>query len=397
MTYTADQFYRPIQRNSLRNSRTLRIDLSDMSTEAALLRVLMLDTALPGHQSPVALAGRDIDWNKFIQLADEHGALGLIANSIADLHEKGLVPDPVASEIGAKAIGIAAMSMRITAVIERIQAIAVSLDVPLMVLKGAVVGRILYDSPNARFSGDIDLLCKEEDYTRLHDAMTEAGFEAEDERRLPGKCSSLETAFEQHFKTSEDGIPIELHVDGIKLGVKPSNSDSIWERAIPVKVGNSTVLSLSYRDLALMLPIHLHRHGFTRLSWFKDIDLLITKHGDEIDWDLVIADAEAEGATSSLWLTLSLLEEMLGTDLPDGLVDRLKPSIFTRMGWQLIWPRKQVLALEAVTRRRVVQFSVTESWRGTIPSLLLMGRRREKLAILLHRVPWPMRRRAKAS
>lgn len=362
-----------------------------------MLRALVSGPEHSDSETVRSFLNGPFDWDRFVALAEENGASGLIASHISDLNSQGLIPGPVAAHFATRAIGIAAMSMRTTAVVEQIYKIAAPLGIPLIVMKGAAVSHLLYENPSTRFSGDIDLLCKEEDYTRLHDALTSAGFVAEDERQLPGKCSSLETAFEQHFRTPGDGIPIELHVDSIKLGVKPNNADSVWERAIPVNIGKTTALSLSYRDLALMLPVHLHRHGFTRLAWFKDIELLIKNHGHEIDWDLVVSDAEAEGATSSLWLTLGLLRDMLGTDLPEGLVQKLRPSPLTRLGWRLIWPRKRVLALEASTKRRVVQFSVGESWRGTIPSLVLMGRRREKLAILFHRRPWRWRRRAKAS
>lgn len=356
-----------------------------ISNEARVLTLLVREGAAPDSEIKQSIQD-DFSWNRFIKLADDHGVAGLIAPSVAELKGKGLVPPEVSAQVQTVSMGIAAASLRIEVELHRLLDLASSLDIPLIILKGAAVGNMLYDRPNARQAGDIDLLCKEADYTRLHDAMVDAGYTTDDERHLPSACSSLETAFEQHFRPADQSILIELHVDSIKLGVKPVHSDSIWDRAVPVEIGRSTAHSLSPRDLALMLPVHLHRHGFNRLAWFKDIDLLVRKYGDEIGWDQVKEDARAEGAGASLWLTFDLLREILDTPVPEGFVKSLKPSIFSRMLWSLIWPRKRVVGLEAVTRRRTVQFSITESWRGTLPSMVLMGRRREKLQILFSRI-----------
>jgi hypothetical protein len=49
----------------------------------------------------------------------------------------------------------------------------------------------------------------------------------------------------------------------------------------------------------LHLCVHLHTHGYGRLIWFKDLDLLIRQRGHEIDWPQVYALAHAEGAELS--------------------------------------------------------------------------------------------------
>jgi hypothetical protein len=93
-----------------------------------------------------------------------------------------------------------------------------------------------------------------------------------------------------------------------------------------------------------------------------------------------------EGADPSLWYTLRLTHLMLNTPLPDSVLDSLRPSPIVRRGLDLIWSESRVMNLESETKRRAVQFSVLESWRGMIPSLFLMGRRRAKVRILLRRI-----------
>lgn len=359
--------------------------------EPEILRLCVCEPSDDNWNELRKLVTGAVDWPALASLTRAHGVSALIAPRIESLYAAGAVSSDAVSALRPDSLTATAHAMHMQAKLEALLKTAAAANIPLIVLKGSAIASMLYPKPLLRLSTDIDVLCKEEDYARLYDLLVAGGYSALDDRVLPGACSDLETSFEQHFHAPGTSVLIEVHVDGIKLGVKPVNSVSVWERAVPVQIGSCETLSLSPRDLALMLPVHLHRHGFSRFQWFKDIDLLLRKYGDELDWDQVVEDARREGATSSLWLTFSFLQTMLGTPVPDGLLARLKPGIFTRTAWKMVWPEHDIRSMKGTTRRRLVQFSVSESWRGTIPSLVLMGRRREKLQILFRRLT---RRRA---
>jgi hypothetical protein len=260
---------------------------------------------------------------------------------------------------------------------------------PVIVMKGAAIGSLLYDKPEVRTSGDIDLLCKEEDFGTIHDCLESLGYVAGDDSMLPERHSHNETHFERHYLHMGKRVHVELHVDEMKLGIRPKHQASIWERTIVVNIDGSNALALCPEDQVLSLSVHLHRHGFNRLIWFKDLDLLIRKWHGRIDWDRVIQEAKIEGAESSLWYTFNFLQKLLDTPMPQDVMARLKPNLFIRWAFRMIWPELHVMNLASGTKRRAVQFSVMESWRGMLPSLLLMGRRREKIAVLLHRKLMP--------
>ncbi len=358
---------------------------SHSHAEAQILALLVRQDGISEPERFRALS-EDADWQTLVQMAQKNGVSGLISPRITELHSQGLVPDAAAKVIQANAMAVAAASLSMDSELKRLFSLASEHGISLILLKGAAVANLLYPRPHARQAGDIDLLCKEEEFNRFNDALVEAGYSVEGHREPPSKCSTLETAFEQKFRAPSSGILIELHVDSIKLGVRPTSMTSIWDRAIPVAVGDTTVHSLSPQDLAFMLSVHLHRHGFDRLAWFKDIDLLIRQYGDKIDWEAVVDEARREGATASLWITFVALEKMLGTTLPAGLLDSVRPSIIPRFLLRMVWPSKKIYALDSHTRRRAVQFSVGESWRGRLPSMILMGRRRDKLRIMGHRL-----------
>jgi hypothetical protein len=51
-----------------------------------------------------------------------------------------------------------------------------------------------------------------------------------------------------------------------------------------------------------------------------------------------------------------------------------------------VWPAQAIAALEGRMRRRAVQFHAAESWRGMLPSLIVMGRRRDRLGAIVESV-----------
>ena len=138
---------------------------------------------------------------------------------------------------------------------------------------------------------------------------------------------------------------------------------------------------LGREDQLVQLAVHAHKHGFSRLIWLKDIDLLVRSEGDRADWDLVTRAARREGVVGSLWYSLSLISGLLGTPLPVSAA-RIRPSAPLRRLFSILWPEARIAALEGKMRRRAVQLHVADSWRGVLPSLLLMGRRGERVVII---------------
>lgn len=338
-------------------------------------------------QDEVTRLAREVQcWSQVARLVADHGISALLLPILTGLSASGAVPGEAVREVRERALIDVSRTLRLRAALADILRVAQGSGVPIIVLKGAVLASLLYDRPEARSYSDVDLLCKESDFQAVQDVILSLGYHTDEHAPLQHRHTGHETYFERHF-LHPDGIShVELHVDSIKLGVKPVYGESVWARAIAVEADGNSTMALSMEDQVFMLSVHLHRHGFNRLIWFKDIDLLIRRFGQELDWGLVIDEAQAEGAKSSLWLTFRYLQQMLRTPIPDTVMRALQPSWFTRWAFAKIWHDSDVLNLRSLTKRRAVQFSMAESWRGTIPSLLLMGRKKEKVAMLLRKI-----------
>jgi hypothetical protein len=132
---------------------------------------------------------------------------------------------------------------------------------------------------------------------------------------------------------------------------------------------------LSMEDQLVHLSTHAHKHGFNRLIWLKDLDLLVRQRGATLNWQLALAIAREEGVTASVWYALELTRALLGTPVPRHWLRQSRPMLPVRIAYRAIWPVARIARLDGHMRRRAVQFHVADSWRGMLPSLLLMGRR----------------------
>jgi hypothetical protein len=132
--------------------------------------------------------------------------------------------------------------------------------------------------------------------------------------------------------------------------------------------------------------VHVHKHGFDRLIWLKDLDLLLRAHRDRLDWNLVTRVAREEGVQASVWYTLRLAGALLGAPVPRRPLARLRPNPLVRALYGLVWPSSRIADLHGHMRRRAVQFHAAESWRGMLPTLVLMGRRRDRARAIVRSV-----------
>jgi hypothetical protein len=185
---------------------------------------------------------------------------------------------------------------------------------------------------------------------------------------------------------SENGHElIELHLDPLQLGMRLSPEGARWARAVPAE-GLPGVLRLSLPDQLVHLSVHAHKHGFNRLVWLKDLDLLIRRGCTELDWQAALEIARDEGVTASVWYALQLTRSLLGTPVAAEWLVQTRPSALLRAMYAWVWPIRRIARLDGHMRRRAIQFHVADSWRGMLPSLILMGRRRTRARAIVHAV-----------
>jgi hypothetical protein len=321
------------------------------------------------------------DWQAVAELAARHGVSGFVRQAVA---RDGVAVPPFVAE-GLRSATLAQLThvARLDAALAQILPALQGADVPAIVLKGPVLSRLVYPDRSLRPYSDIDLNVREPDELRVVETLLATGLVevphgAEVERLTHAHHVHGGGAFHRVFVGPAGGVMVELHLDPLQMGLKPTREAARWKRAYPV-AALPGALMLSLEDQIIQLSVHVHKHGFNRLIWLKDLDLLVRTYGDTLDWAAVRAGARAEGVASSVWYALWLAATVLATPVPSGPLRALAPSPPVRLLYRLVWPPAGVANLHGHMRRRAVQFLAADSWRGMLPNLVLMGRRGARL------------------
>jgi hypothetical protein len=112
--------------------------------------------------------------------------------------------------------------------------------------------------------------------------------------------------------------PLQIDVDGL------------WARAQPVTLAGVPVLALCPEDLLLILCIHLCRNDFRLgLKPLCDVAASLAYYEQGIDWEQVTSRAVEWCAGKCVYLTLHLVQGLLGVPVPEQVLGQLRPDDFS--------------------------------------------------------------------
>lgn len=320
-----------------------------------------------------------------VELAMNHRVAPWLAAVVAS--DAGIVDDPWFEPIRQAGRVQAFQSLQLFAELAQLLKWLDAQGIQAVVLKGPVIAETYYPDAALRPYGDLDLLIRESDLAAVSAMLTGRGYHekyGKDEEEVH-RIHSCHGVWQRIFVHEESGRIVELHCDHLQIGLEPVSMDEIWADSVPHRLGVRVVRGLEQHDLFVQLCVHLQRHGFSRLIWFKDIDLIV--RGGGLDWRVVEAKAVQQGCRDSVAYALWLLERVLGTPLPAGA-----QLLVSRQAWlsksfdRFVWPPRNVVGLVPQRKwrfRRLVQFAPEAGvFRGGLPALMTTGRRADKLKVL---------------
>jgi hypothetical protein len=318
-------------------------------------------------------------------MAARHGVEAFVADAAA----RARLELPASTTQALRRVGLIGLAtvLGIDAELDRLIRAFGGKGVPTIVLKGPALARTIYARRALRPYGDIDLTFQERHHevalrTLIEHGYVERPYAAEDARRKRAGHICGGAGFHRMFESADRRVLVEVHTDPLQLGLRPTCEAARWRRAVPVP-GLPAASMLGPEDQVVQLSTHVHKHGFERLIWLKDLDALLRVHQGRLDWSLVESVAGAEGVRPSVWYSLLLTQLLLDAPVPVAQLNRLRPSLPIRLLYGRVWPAARIIDLEGFMRRRAVQFHAAESWRGVLPSLVLMGRRAERARVAL--------------
>jgi hypothetical protein len=357
--------------------------LASISPEGRFITLCVREPEATERRELHAAAAAVRDWDKVSRLADTHMVAAFVRQAAA---QSGVpLPEHVERAVAATAICWSMIVLRLNAQLKRLVAALADAGIPVIVLKGSVLAPTLYPAPALRPYSDVDLVVKPEHEAAAAEIVRACGLVwlPEDlERATRARAEHVDglATRERCFRSEDGEVAVDLQVDPFQLLLEPRGEAGRWARAVPVPHLPSALM-LAPEDQLITLSVHVHRHGFTRLLWLKDLDLLLRRHAATLDWDLVHAAAREDGVQVSVWYALRMARDLLATPVPPAALERLGPPQPLRALYSVIWPTSVLGNCPVFFRKLPLRVLRREHFtlRGMVPNLVLLGRRREKI------------------
>jgi len=332
------------------------------------------------------------EWRGILDLAARHRVAPLVREALSGA-PGDLAPAPIAAAFREQAFLASATRMLCEGALERLLAVTASRGIEVLVLKGATLAHSVYPRPELRVYHDLDVLCRPRDYARLREALLASGhtcapFAAAStsdgsHETLAPKPSPIESHSVRAFYDPSGDVKIEVHFDLLQLGLLDRHHEEFFREARTLSAGPLEIPVLAPEHRFLHLAVHAQRHCFSRLGWLVDLDLVVRRQGDRLDWERVVRLARDEGVGQVIRHVLATLNRLLGTPSPalppPTLEERLLASCY-----RCLWPVGDVGRADRREHRRLMLFrpDADDLGPGVLYGLVLVGRRREKLQAL---------------
>jgi hypothetical protein len=241
------------------------------------------------------------------------------------------VPDAILAHLQRAYYETAATNVMRLADLERILAALADTGAPVLLLKGAALAEPLYGNLALRLIGDLDLLVSPQYVSDCRKRLIDLGFLPTEVEERPGAHMAYRS--QQGFQPAEpfsSYTELHWHLIEVPFYLHTLSMDWFWTNTLAHDVGGCSALVLNPEANLLYLSAHLaFHHRFHGLHWFLDLALLVHKHGDTLDWDLIIRQAQRFELLLALRETLRRLANYwpsLPLDLPLEQMSHLQPA-----------------------------------------------------------------------
>ncbi len=260
-----------------------------------------------------------LDINRVISLAKKHAILPLVYKTLKNLD----MDHKIVSAFKPHYLSIAQRNISMSAELIRIMKLLEENSIQMLAFKGPTLSQMAYGDITLRQYGDLDVLIKKEDIDKIDILFKESGYQ----HLLP--LTSIQTSIrlkyakDLSFIHPSKGILFEMHWAFLNQNYPIQiDLENFWLETQEVKLNGNTMHTFSNENLLIYLAIHGSRHLWERISWLKDIDLLIQKN--EINWEKLIDKVSETGFEKMVYLALHLNVILFQTPLPTSVHNEIK-------------------------------------------------------------------------
>jgi hypothetical protein len=270
----------------------------------------------------------DLDWKYLLASAERHCVVPLLHRHVSET-TAAAVPAQMLNELRAANHENTDSNFLLTGELLKILSFLKANDVQAIPFKGPTLAIQAYGDVGLRQFGDLDILVRKTDVTKVLELLVDRGFQPQPEL-TPARAAALVRFDCACNFTNQQGIALDVHWDFVERHWSfDIDTNSFWNRLKPVTLASQQLLTLSTADLLLVLCLHGFTHFWERLGWICDVASLIDQQKD-IDWQLVLQNANRLGCQRILSLGLLLATELLEAPLPPEVLERVKADLKVR-------------------------------------------------------------------
>jgi hypothetical protein len=193
--------------------------------------------------------------------------------------------------------------------------------IPVVVLKGPQLARMVHGREALKESVDLDLLLVHDtDLEQANLLLKGAGYSQSNLNAHPGKLSRkifLIAKREVHYFNPGNRSHIDLHA---RAGANTYLTDGLFRHVFDnletFDLDGHPVTIFAREQYLVYLCYHGALHQFSRLGWLMDIRAFVLTYHDEMDYEKTIALARKSKSETCLFLAFSLLEKYFDDDVP---------------------------------------------------------------------------------
>lgn len=270
-----------------------------------------------------ALLDSKIDWPYLVQMASAHGLTPLL---YYNLHKTSpdLVPPTALDQMRQHFLSNAVRNIFLAGELCKIIDLLESSGMSAVPFKGPVLASCIYGNLALRVSSDLDILVHKRDVLKAKDLLASLDYRpkislppAQEEAFLDSHDElffihdSSKTLVELHWKITPRDFPLFLSFDHFEGRLDHTSFEG------------KRVATFTPEDYLLILSLHGAMHCWEQLNWVCDVAELVRVH-KEMDWDQLMKKAISLSCERILLLGLFLAQDLLGTDLPAGVLKKVR-------------------------------------------------------------------------
>jgi hypothetical protein len=213
-----------------------------------------------------------------------------------------------------------------------------------IVLKGPYMGLRCFPDLGTRAIDDIDLLTFENDYRGTVEVLRGLGYEPRDALPDSPEAALLRAHYGRQLRfIAPRHRPIELHFRMINMGPPSCAEEWLWTGARDLVLGPCSIRVPGPEEMLLHVALHANQHGFAILRLLYDVHYAVAQ--PDLDLERFVARVQGLRLAVPVFHALLLAREMTGAQVPERLMQVLRPSALRRRIFAACWNLERVNTL----------------------------------------------------